>query len=561
MYRFISLTKVILISSFGISAVRARAARDRLVYLKMLGIGAAVAAGFGPLIALYVKLLNQGFDLLAPIGQAGAILTLGIVLVSAMIFFFGIFYIINTFYFAEDAESLLPLPLRAWQVLGARFTVVLCYEYLTELPFLLPPILVFGIKSGAPPLYWLYAVIGFLALPLVPLTLASLLSIVVMRFTSLGRRRDLLKVIGGIFAMVLAVGVQMFFSQSGPNAADPQFIQELFTKPDSLTNLLSRIFPSAKYLVLGLVYSGQAAGLLNLLVFIGLSLLSVVLVWWVGDKLYYAGLIGSSEVASKRKALTESAFQRLVKPSPPLIAYLMKEIRLVLRTPAYFMNCILINLLMPLFLVLPFFLQGRRQAGTMPWEGLTAFPRFEVILIAIVSAISVFVVMSNAITATSLSREGKQFFVSKYLPLPYHRQIQAKLLSGLIFGGIGIGLMVATVVYLLDIRPALAGTCFILALAAIAPILEIGLLIDIHRPKLDWDNEQKAVKQNLNTILTMLIGLVPAGGMTYLAIRYIDTVPELSLLILGGYGVPAVILYFVLLRRGAAKYQELEGWP
>jgi ABC-2 type transport system permease protein len=79
---------------------------------------------------------------------------------------------------------------------------------------------------------------------------------------------------------------------------------------------------------------------------------------------------------------------------------------------------------MPLFLVLPFFLQGRRQAGAMPWEGLTAFPRFEVILIAIVSAISVFVVMSNAITATSLSREGKQFFVSKYLPLPYHRRFR-----------------------------------------------------------------------------------------------------------------------------------------
>jgi ABC-2 type transport system permease protein len=62
--------------------------------------------------------------------------------------------------------------------------VVLCYEYLTELPFLLPPILVFGVKSGAPPLYWLYAGLGFLALPLVPLTLASLLSIVVMRFTA-----------------------------------------------------------------------------------------------------------------------------------------------------------------------------------------------------------------------------------------------------------------------------------------------------------------------------------------------------------------------------------------
>jgi ABC-2 type transport system permease protein len=70
---------------------------------------AAVAAGFGPMIALYVKLLSVVLTCW-PHRADGAILTLGIVLVSGMIFFFGIFYIINTFYFAEDAESLLPLP-------------------------------------------------------------------------------------------------------------------------------------------------------------------------------------------------------------------------------------------------------------------------------------------------------------------------------------------------------------------------------------------------------------------------------------------------------------------
>lgn len=146
MNRFWSLLKMLLINSFGISGLQIMNTKNRTKYLKKLGLGIIVMAALAPTLYLYIWLLIRGFDLLAPIGQQGAILTLGLVMVSSIIFFFGIFYVINFFYFAADAPNLLALPLRGWEVLGARFAVILCYEYLTELPFLLPPFWSMGLK-------------------------------------------------------------------------------------------------------------------------------------------------------------------------------------------------------------------------------------------------------------------------------------------------------------------------------------------------------------------------------------------------------------------------------
>jgi ABC-2 type transport system permease protein len=559
MARFLALIKILLINTFGISALRYKASMNRLTYLKMLGLGLAIVVGIAPTIGFYSKLLWDGYDLLFPLGQEGAIITLGIVLVSTMIFFFGIFYIINLFYLAGDAQSLLALPLRGWQVLGARFTVVLCYEYFTELPFLLPPLIIFGLKSGASPLYWLYSLLGFLLIPLLPLGLATIPTVILMRFANLGRSKDLLKILGGLIAIVLAIGLQFLFQKLGPNAADPAFLQNLLTDPNGLMNLLSQAFPSNKYLALALVNADKATGLVSLLLFTSLSLLAVVLAWLVGDKLYFKGLVGSNETTARRKKLTDSDYKRLATGSPALLSYCKKEIRLLIRTPIYFINCVLTNILVPVLLIVPFWLQAHHENGPMPWDELLAKQGGLTILTTALVGIVIFLTATNAITATSLSREGKEFFISKYIPLDYKKQIQAKLFSGYIFSGLGAILLLTAANILLPLDIKINGTILGLSLVAIIPILETGLLIDILRPKLDWDNEQKAVKQNLNVILSMLASILMGGCVLYSVIRFFQDIAAAAAFMSGCFGLSAVALYYWLMTSGIELYRELEG--
>jgi len=554
-----SLFKILLISYSGISAYQIKTGKNRKIYLKKIGLGLIIAVSLAPTIWLYCKILIQGFDLLSSIGQEGAILTLGLVLVCSIIFFFGIFYVISFVYFAADAQDLLALPLRGWQVLGARFSVILCYEYLTESPFLLPPLLIYGIKSGAPAVYWIFALIGFLLVPLLPLSLATIPTVVVMRFANLSRRKDLFRIVGGLIIIALAVAYQFLFQKSGPNAMDPAFLQNLLTERNGFMNLISRVFPSTSYLGLALVNADQAPGIINLLLFTALSFLAVALAWLTGEKMYFKGLVGSSETTARRKKLSDSDYRRMGMGRPVLLAYWAKEIRLLLRNPTYFMNCIMTNLLVPVLLAVPFLIQSHNQKGPMPWEALVDKPAGCVILMAAITGVAVFMAGSNAISATSLSREGKEFYISKYIPLAYKIQIQAKLLSAYVFGILGAVLLIIAATVLMPLKLPFIGALLGISLVAIAPVIEAGLLIDLARPKLEWENEAQALKQNLNVVFSMIFSVLLGGVILYLVVRFIHNPALAAGCMLLCFGAAALVLYYLLTTWGIKRYQELEG--
>jgi len=233
--------------------------------------------------------------------------------------------------------------------------------------------------------------------------------------------------------------------------------------------------------------------------------------------------------------------------------------RLLIRTPIYFINCVLTNVLVPLLLIIPFWLQSRNEKGPMPWDVLLTKPEGSIIVVAAVIGIAIFLAASNAITATSLSREGKEFFISKYIPLSFQKQIQAKLLSGYILSGLGILLLLIAANILLPLNFAINGSIVAIGLVAIIPIIETGLLIDIFHPKLDWDNEQKAVKQNLNVIWSMLASILIGGCIIYIVIRFFHTLAAAAAFMFGGFGLLALVLYYWLMTRGIELYQQLEG--
>jgi ABC-2 type transport system permease protein len=93
-------------------------------------------------------LVTSLLGVLVQIGQEGIILSWGIAINSAIVFLFGIFYVVSTFYFSSDVEFLLPMPLKPRQILGAKFLVVTIYEYFTTAISFLPVWITYGIYMG-----------------------------------------------------------------------------------------------------------------------------------------------------------------------------------------------------------------------------------------------------------------------------------------------------------------------------------------------------------------------------------------------------------------------------
>lgn len=546
MNRFWSLFKILFKNSLGLSTL----ARDRKRLLKTLGLGLLIIVGFAPTIALYTQILVKAYDFLYPLGQHGMIITLGLTMASTMIFYFGVFYIINTFYFTDYIRDLLALPLKAWQLLGAQFTQVVVYEYLTALPFVLPPLLVYGIKSQAPVLYWVYGLLALVFVPLFPLALAALPTIIIMRFSNLGRHRDLLKILGGVLVIAIAIGIQIPLQRS----LDPGAIQQLLSQPGGLMEWAGRFFPNALFLGRALVFSDTLQGFSSFLSYIFLTMVAVAAAWLVGDRLYFAGLAGAGESPTTESGIRRSDWR--VSQRSPFTAYFLKEIRMLLRTPPYFINCVLVNLMGPLILlIIPLLQPGKTSNLTI----IAQHPRSPVIILLSLVGLMAFLAATNGITATSFSREGSQIYISRYIPLTLNRQALAKLSSGLLFGGLGAVFVSACAWWIFKLSPGYGLVLFILAVLAQVPVLTAGLLVDLYNPKLDWENEQAAVKRNFNVLFSMLAAVVLIGGPIW-AVYLFNSPLKLAVgFLLGCLIVESLLLAISFARLAGRQYQRLEA--
>lgn len=511
MSNYIALTKILLKNSLT-SFTNNKKGKKNNNKLKNMVIPAIVLVSLLPLAGAIGAAVWAAYPIFKEIGQEGLIFASGLMMVSMMIFFFGIFYVMNIFYFSKDVESMLSLPLRPSTIMAAKFTVTMLYEYLTEFLFLAPVLVAFGIVSKAGVIYYLYSIIGFLILPVIPLIYAGIINMVLMRFTNITRNRDQFRIIGGVVAMLVAIFVniksQSFFS----SFSDPEQIKAMLAQGDnSLIGFISGIFPANKLFAIALVNSANIKGLVNILLYVAISILFTALFLTIGETFYFKGLVGISETKSKRKKLTTEQFDRSVVKSSIIKSYTIKELKLLIRTPVYFINCVLMNFIWPLFLFIPFLTSSESGLGISEIQDFAKSGSYEGIILAVAFAAILFASGTNGVTSTAISREGTNIFIAKYIAVSYHDQIMAKIISGVILGLVAMLSMLVAAIFIL--LPPIHLILFIM-ITGVGGVLFtsfLGILIDLNFPKLHWDNEQKAVKQNMNLMFSILISTVVAA--------------------------------------------------
>ena len=556
MSNYIILTKVML-KNFNLLSLKSRVSGKSRIKGILLSILVFVA--FLPMTIGIGTLAYGGYDMLAEIQQEGLILGIGFSAVSMAVFFFSIFYVMSVFYFSKDIESLLPLPLKPSEILAAKFTVALFYEYLTELVFLAPILIGFGIASKAGLLYYLYSTVVFLVLPIFPLVYASILSMLVMRFTSLARNRDRFRIVGGIIAMLLAVGINAIVTKLSSSNMGAEELQRLLEQGNnSYVGIMSGVFFSNRFAVMALLNSGVVKGFVNLVLFILICMLFMMLFLSFGESLYFKGVVGMSEASATRKKYTEAEIRKSSGQKSAIKAYTIKELKLLFRTPVYFMNCVLMNFLFPIFLIIPFLIQPDEMNELQEMGAYISNGGRSGVVLAVAFGISVFVTSTNGIAASAISREGTNIFVGKYLPVSYKTQIMSKVLSGMSMGMVGTVSMVLAIVLFVPVPVYLIMLIMITSVLGIAFSCFAGILIDLNFPKLIWDNEQKAVKQNFNVVINMLASIVMAGIPIFISIALHFTLPMTLLVIVVLFGALDLLLYNILSTVGVRLYEDIE---
>ena len=556
MNRYIVLTRI-MVKNFNL--LNLRPGKSGKNPIKGILISLLIFAAFLPMMLSIGSIVLAGYAALLEIRQEGLILVTGFSISSLTIFFFGIFYVMSVFYFSKDIESLLPLPIKPSEILAAKFTVAMLYEYLTEAVFLAPVLIGYGIASKAGLLYYLYGILLFLALPVLPLIYASAISMLVMGFTNLAKNKDRFRIVGGITAMFLAVGINAFITKLTGSSISAMELQKLMEQGNnSYAEIMSGIFFSNRFAVLALLNSEALKGFVNLALFVLICILFIMLFLSFGEGIYYKGVVGISEASAKRRRFSETELERSGRQKPVLRAYIIKELKLLFRTPVYFMNCVLMNFIFPLFIILPLLVQPDEMKELQVLGTYIRDGNGSAIVLAAAFGISAFVTSTNGIAASAISREGTNIFVCKYLPVSYKTQITAKALSGMSMGVVGTLSMLLAAAVFMPIPAYLMLLITAVSIFGIAFSSFSGILIDLNFPKLIWDNEQKAVKQNFNVVLNMLVSAVVAGipVFTIVALHFTLWMTLLTLVLV--FGILDLLLYNILSTTGVKLFERIE---
>ena len=509
MREFLILFKMQLNVNLGFSALgyRFRKEQDKIPQTLLLFAGLAIL--IGGLVSGYSLLMGAVYAAGKAAGRPEIALMMAILGLQVFLLITGIFYVIGVFYYSKDLSALVPLPVKPWHVLGSKFAVVMVYEYLMALPILLPPIVIYGVGQAEGPLYWLKALLVLLASPVLPMTASSLIAILLMRIINIGKRKDLFAIIGGFVTIFLIIGFNLLTqSFAGSAANDPDALARLLADRAQFMNSIGSAFPPSAWATLALAQSGAGAAL-NLLLFLGLSAALVFALLWLADATYYRSALQSAEVnRGAKKPAANGGAAVLGNSAGPVRSLFMKEMKLLLRTPAYVMNCLAGSLIIPIIMPISM-LQG--EESTSGIRALITNPNNGLFVTLGAVALMMLVSIVNVTASTALSREGRTFWVSRMIPVRPSQQVYAKFLAAMAVACVGLILTAVMLVAILGMNPYRAVMALILGLLGSIPVTVVNMIPDIIKPKLSWTNPYEAVKQNMNVLLSMLAACVVVG--------------------------------------------------
>ena len=476
-----------------------------MLFVAVYVIGLVTAAVYG----IYGPLSSAGIQSVIP--------ALVVSVISIVTFLFGAMYAMSVYYHASDVDKILPLPFTPGQIIFAKFLTTLLYEYLLVILAAVPALITYGVLNGNGAAYYVWLVLTAAALPVTPLALSSVLVVLLMRFSPAARNKDRFNMISNILIMAVTLGI-VFGLQSVQRLEGADLAAILANGTADIARVTAGIFPGSSIAATALADPAAAGAILQMAGFLLIGVAAVVLLMLCARMFYLKGVMGVGASFARRRKMTTDELQAFAVSGSALRTYALKDLRILLRTPIYFLNNVLMNFLFPLFFIGPVILtmgnEGvglgqMREAVRTACFGADAFAA--PIALGVISAAAIFVCGMNGITASAISREGSCAYVMKYIPMPYRAQIWAKILVGVLISIFpGLILLVMGIVLLTPPAWFLLPMLFVVAGALLIPNL-MGILFDLRWPKLTWTDEQKAVKQNLNVLYTMVISLAAAA--------------------------------------------------
>jgi ABC-2 type transport system permease protein len=537
MKELMRLTFVSLKSVYGLSALlydtkKSKKSPKRLVLFIVLVLCLL------PAYILYISFTSLLYDAYVMLNQANAYLAQYLALTSVVILIFGISYILAYFYMAKDLDTLLSLPLRPGNIVLSKILTITISEYFFVLPIMLPPIIKYGVAQNCSFMYYFFSVIVIALLPVIVLSILAAIIMLLMKGASFKIKRDKIQLITLFLTLGFIIAFQFINARvttsMGSNSSEA--IAYFLQNSNALLSSITKIFFPAVIASKALVYYNSVNTLLYLSFYLLITAAVVFLCVILGKKVYLQSILASSNTGKTKQRGKNIDY----KLNSPVIAIFKNDMRMILRTPIYMFNCLGTVFVIPIVILVMFYASGMKEQ--IDFAIVVSHKEMTILILA---AIYTFFAGFSPVLSTTFSREGQSLWITKTIPTTTNEQLNGRLLTQIVLSIIlllasSITIYIVSKISLMVLLPA-----FLLALIASLPIAYISFLIDASRPLLNWDNPQRAVKQNFNVFFAMLfciIYILIVALIAYIAVRLLA---NLKIVILLMFIILAICTLFI----------------
>ena len=510
------LTKIQICNIFDINKIRY--SNDKKSKMKITGLLIAWIL----LILMLMGYISGIVYQLCQMGMAELIPSVIVVVTSMIVFFFTFIKAGSIIFNNKDFELQISLPVTKTAIIVSRFLTMYITNFILSFLIIIPGIIVYGIMEIPQISFYVYGIIGACFIPLLPLTISTILSSLITAISSKLKHKS---IISSVITLILILFVLLFNNQF-TSTGELQMMDMTKNIASTLNKQIENIYPMAIWLQKSMINGS----LIYLLLFIVVSVIVFFAMVLILQKYFLSICSALNSHSSSNKFNMQELPTSSVKKT-----LWKKEIKLYFSSSIYVINTMVTYILMvgmSIFILV---------------IGVNSIGEMVVIYPIMLGAM----VVITPISTCAISMEGKNFWIIESLPITMNDIISSKIFADL--SVVFPFYFVSEIISFIAIKPTGINILWLILIPALYIVFGAvcGLLINLRFPKFDWDNDVEVVKQSAATLLMVIVGLLSVMIPCVLLILFKDwNINVLFLLIM-------IVLSFaiILLFKNINKYE------
>ncbi len=439
-------------------------------------------------------------------GQEEIFLNIYFLILAIVMLFQTVLVCTNIFYFSKDLELVLHFPIKSTELLIAKFCTLLYKLYISECLFAVIPISTYGLLTNTSVLFYFYELLIILIFPIFFALIVSIVMMFIMKISRFIKNKDLFQVI--ITLLLMIVILTMEYKILGGIFVNNQQVESVTEEQlmEKIQEFNVRIQESNKYFLvinpsIHILNQINIYGIFKIIKILIINILMFGLFILIGKLTYLKDILKNSSylISSKNK---KTNLEKKCKKRIRGKAYIIKEFKSLFRNPMFFMQCVypvfvwLITLIIMSIIIVP---KAQIVFANEEFRSSLGNISFNITVVYFILGILQLLFTMSPASLTAISREGKKAIFIKYIPMSFFRQFVYKGIPQIFINMLSI-IVVFSIIY---ISIPSIGIKYILMMFLLAILLNIlnsytMLIIDLKRPKLEWDTEYAVLKQNNN---------------------------------------------------------------